>query len=651
GQLVSKDVGGDAALQAEQSTGLQTIDYSYNIRGWLKTINYDTEADNDLFNFKIAYNNPTTPGATPLYNGNISETFWKTANDNNERGYDYTYDALNRIKAANYHGYYELTEAPSAIENYTVSGINYDKNGNILSLKRYGYYELEGVKGIDIIDHLTYAYTPLSNQLKNVTDNAYIEGFKDGNNGNTLSQDYEYDINGNMTTDRNKGITSIAYNHINLPTRVVFENLDPQYSTTWKAITYTYDATGVKLQKTVQQGSIGSYSTTHTKYATHYIYVEDATGETLTFFNHPEGYVEPNTGNGYDYVYQYKDHLGNIRLSYKDNNGSLEIVEENNYYPFGLEHKGYGAPTVSEHPYKYNGKELNKELGLDWYDYGARNYDAAIGRWMNLDNLAEQYKTSSPYHYAGNIPILYYDIDGNEITGTAWKWVNKLIADMDSRIDYYHNSIAKTKQKLKDGKISQKTADRRLNRLSSNKSDLNEKFDVVRGEIATLEASDQVYDVVGDSGGTERDLLGNSTTTNTTSFNFSNGNVEITASSGTDLSLFAHELKHAYQFEIGEISFGRKRADFTFGIDKYDELAGKQRGALFGGSNINSIQDLGSQYDGLPDGPYNSNSVKWIRQALQYQTAEEQQKRLKQVATSFRHAFRVNGKTYYKKKE
>src|SRR5690606_32536949 len=401
GQLVSKDVGGDAALQAEQSTGLQTIDYSYNIRGWLKTINYDTEADNDLFNFKIAYNNPTTPGATPLYNGNISETFWKTANDNNERGYDYTYDALNRIKAANYHGYYELTEAPSAIENYTVSGINYDKNGNILSLKRYGYYELEGVKGIDIIDHLTYAYTPLSNQLKNVTDNAYIEGFKDGNNGNTLSQDYEYDINGNMTTDRNKGITSIAYNPINLPTRVVFENIDPQYSTTWKAITYVYDATGVKLQKTVQQGTTGSYSTTHTKYATNYIYVEDATGETLTFFSHPEGYVEPKTGNGYDYVYQYKDHLGNVRLTYadSDNNGSIdpntEILSENNYYPGGLLHKGYNNVVSSNansqaEKYKYNGKELQEELGLGLYDYGARMYDPAIWRWNGIDPLAEK---------------------------------------------------------------------------------------------------------------------------------------------------------------------------------------------------------------------------------------------------------------------
>src|SRR5690606_1296602 len=214
-----------------------------------------------------------------------------------------------------------------------------------------------------------------------------IEGFKDGNNGNTLSQDYEYDINGNMTTDRNKGITSIAYNPINLPTRVVFENLDPQYSTTWKAITYTYDATGVKLQKTVQQGTTRSYSTTHTKYATNYIYVEDATGETLRFFSHPEGYVEPNTGNGYDYVYQYKDHLGNIRLSYKNtgtgSSPNLEILEENNYYPFGLEHKGYNGNVPANvnnlaSRFKFNGVELEKTLGLNLYEMDFRHYNPAV---------------------------------------------------------------------------------------------------------------------------------------------------------------------------------------------------------------------------------------------------------------------------------
>src|SRR5690606_35738911 len=228
--------------------------------------------------------------------------------------------------------------------------------------------------------------------------------------------------NGNMTTDRNKGITSIAYNPINLPTRVVFENLDPQYSTTWKAITYTYDATGVKLQKTVQQGSIGSHSTTHTKYATHYIYVEDATGETLTFFSHPEGYVEPNTGNGYDYVYQYKDHLGNIRLSYKNtgtgSSPNLEILEENNYYPFGLEHKGYNN-VVNGQEYKYKtfqGQERHDELGLNWLSFKYRFYDPAMARFFNVDPLAEDYVYNGVYNFAENRVI-----DGIELEGLEWK--------------------------------------------------------------------------------------------------------------------------------------------------------------------------------------------------------------------------------------
>jgi len=384
---------------------------------------------------------------------------------------------------------------------------------------------------------------------------------------------------------------------------------------------YTYDATGTKLRKTVNGIT--------TDYANNFIYENNV----LQFVNQPEGYIEPTISNGvvtqWNYVYQYKDHLGNIRLSYKNvsttSTPNLQIVEENNYYPFGLKQKGYNANINGHHhKYMFGGKEQQDELGLNTYDFGARNYDAALGRWFGIDNLAEKYVSSSPYHYAGNNPILNYDIDGNEFTDAAWEWVKKLIANMDSRIDFYDNRIAKTKQKLKDGKISQKTADRRLNRLSSNKSDLNAKFDVVRGEIATLEASDQVYDVVKDSGGTERDLIGNSTTTNNTSFNFSNGNVEITVSSGTGIGLFAHELKHAHQFETGEISFGPLNKNFTFGIDKYDELAGKQREALFGGSSINGIGNLGSEYDRLPNGPYNSNSVKWIRQALQYDNAEKQ---------------------------
>ena len=406
-------------VSSNLNTVLQTVDYSYNIRGWLKKINDVESLGNDLFAFGINYNEGGEGSlwANKLYNGNIGFTKWITANDNTKRASNYGYDAMNRITASNFRSGENLDQD---INVYHVYGISYDKNGNLLSLRRSGMNPNNGTAAN--MDNLTYTYNG-GNQLMKV-DEAVTwiladEGFKDGTN---TGDDYDYDVNGNMIKDENKGITTIDYNYLNLPGYVEFDN-DPN-----KNITYIYDASGIKLAKVVTDGS----SVTTTRYAGNYIYEETSTGEVLKFFNHAEGYTEPNGSGGYEHVYQYKDHLGNIRLSYSDanNDGAVtvsEIREENNYYPFGLKHKGYNSQISANsnsvaRQFMFGGKEYNEELGLNWYDITARNYDPALGRWFVVDALADEPEQidKSPYQYAWNNPIYYNDPDGNCPQCSVW---------------------------------------------------------------------------------------------------------------------------------------------------------------------------------------------------------------------------------------
>ncbi len=173
----------------------------------------------------------------------------------------------------------------------------------------------------------------------------------------------------------------------------------------------------------------------------------------LIFFNHPEGYIEPDGSGGYDYIYQYKDHLGNIRLSYSDDNGngsiaSSEIREENNYYPFGLKHKGYNGGQIGRnHKYGFGGKEEQDDAvgssSLNWLDFGARNYDAALGRWMNLDPLAELMRRHSPYNYAFDNPVFFIDYDGmaprwyGQTSNEAVDYANTVNEDDEARQSIY----------------------------------------------------------------------------------------------------------------------------------------------------------------------------------------------------------------------
>ncbi|WP_281989957.1 DUF6443 domain-containing protein [Aquimarina aggregata] len=382
GQLISKKVGG----------GLQDIDYDYNVQGWLTAINKGATANGALFGFAIGYNE----GNNPLYNGNINSTSWQTANDNVTRSYAYTYDALNRI-----------VTGISNDGRYNLTNVSYDKMGNILSLQRTGAI----VENIDptkpehfgTIDNLSYNYD-FGNKLTKVTElptGNTVFGFKDGTN---TDDDYGYDINGNMTKDQNKGITNITYNHLNLPETVSISNIEGTGT-----ITYIYDATGAKLKKIAPSG--GSLITT--EYVSGYVYKNG----NLEFFGQPEGIVEKEA-DGYKYVYQFRDHLDNIRLSYSDKNGNGdittdEIVQEKNYYPFGLAHQGYNSTLRGKnHNYGFGNKEEQDELGLGWIDITARNYNPELGRWMNIDPLADQMRRHSPYNYGFDNPIFFMDPDG-----------------------------------------------------------------------------------------------------------------------------------------------------------------------------------------------------------------------------------------------
>jgi RHS repeat-associated protein len=165
----------------------------------------------------------------------------------------------------------------------------------------------------------------------------------------------------------------------------------------------------------------------------------------LQFFPHSQGYVKhninPNTNNSeFDYVYQYKDHLGNIRINYIFDlaTSSLKVLEENHYYPFGLKHteallkkdiffekedeewlkkvdlvselkKGIVVPN-SGYQYKYNGKEFQDELGLNMYAMDMRQYDPAIARWVVQDPVTHH--SMSPYNAFDNNPVYWADPSG-----------------------------------------------------------------------------------------------------------------------------------------------------------------------------------------------------------------------------------------------
>ncbi len=285
----------------------QSVDFQYNIRGWLTQINDPglTAEPDDLFGMQLLYESGQDQLA---FDGNISGVRWQTSVGGKQRTYGYVYDPMSRLKMADYRAGTGWLEEQG---NHEVRIREYDLNGNIKSLERQGQTSAGGAIGL--MDSLNYAYR--GNLLKSVGDtgnNAF--GFKDGS---TSQEEYTYDVNGNMLSDKNKGIDSIAYNHLNLPTTVILSGSQES------RVEYTYDASGAKLK---QELYVDSVLTSTQYYVGSYIYQQDSTNDkTLSLIQTEEGRIVPWTTTdytGYEYQYHLTDHLGNVRLTMAGNNVS-----------------------------------------------------------------------------------------------------------------------------------------------------------------------------------------------------------------------------------------------------------------------------------------------------------------------------------------
>jgi RHS repeat-associated protein len=256
-------------------------------------------------------------------------------------------------------------------------------------------------------DKLSYLYN--GNQLMEVTDVSQSPaGYTDNN---TAGHDFSYDANGNMYSDMDKSI-HIAYNPLNLPQEVKSDR-------SAERLTYVYTATGAKLAS-LQHADNGEL-VRGSRYVGPLVceYRAETERWDVEYASVPEGRLVPRSG-GWVPQFALKDHLGNVRALIEPSATTPPqmVWQQAGYYPFGM---ALGATFSASEPNRtmYNGKELqNHTLGgleLGWYDYGARFYDPALGRWHSIDPQAERYCSMAPYVYVANNPMLFIDPNGEEI--------------------------------------------------------------------------------------------------------------------------------------------------------------------------------------------------------------------------------------------
>ena len=417
GNVVANDRPGTAA----------DMTYSYDtLHGWLKGISSPSGFSEQLLREDATF---------PLFSGNIGSMRWRNTSNGELHGYDYTYDDLGRMTDARY------TSFTKMISGYYDEIVSYDANGSITSLQRRGMKN-DGTFGL--IDDLSISYD--GNRLLKVTDDAEAlnyNGALDFNDGDDSDCEYQYDSNGALKKDSNRGIKSITYDYGH---HLSYVNMNKGRDL--KSISYDYTSDGRKLysrHSMTFRGAQGIVKQNSTDLYIDGLIVRD--GEPFMWqFN--GGYVDLDAnGTPTSWNYYVTDHLGSTRMVVDSKNNIKETI---NYYPFGSEMRIQDPALIQQtdnnwHPFRFTGKELDKQNGLNMYDFGARLFDVAgVPMWTSVDPLAEKYYPFTPYSYCAGDPVNKFDPDGKDIVYMLPGGAEQKRIISESNITYVHNLSEKS---------------------------------------------------------------------------------------------------------------------------------------------------------------------------------------------------------------
>lgn len=392
GRMVADSRNGNPALRSR---------YTYNVRSWLTGMCVGAPDSTDVggsFTERLYYNalRPDSEDNTRQWGGNISGMDWQGTGTDTLHRYNYGYDGLSRLVQASYDGPFG---ADTFSEEYA-----YDAHGNMTERRNNDgggdSFQHDGNRLVRV-GTLSFGGGSSNNPGKPFGDPSV---FNPPSYYELNPRVLAYDVAGRLSYDNNRGVKTIRYNLLGLPTYVQSGHQEHEQTNVLRYnASYGYSADGEKVRRKTwtyrDNGTLPSVEH-FTDYVRNLVY-QDNTLKTVLFEG---GFIDATDGCRHFFI---TDHQGNIRMV-MDASGTIE--QTNDYSPFGREFNEIATGVNPGLDHRYGGKEKDASIPTSpLYDFSARIYNTAYARFTTMDPMAEKYYSFSPYTYCINNPIRFID--------------------------------------------------------------------------------------------------------------------------------------------------------------------------------------------------------------------------------------------------